>query len=135
MRHAILIAAVASLLTAVAATPLSAQDNAFQFRMGGFFPSGDGEFWGETEDAFRFEVSDLDSWVGGVTYTRSVNRHVDLGMNFDLYSGWTPTSYRDWVDFDGFAIVHDTRLTMYPVSVDLRLVPTGRPFEWACCCS
>lgn len=116
----------AALLVVGAIVPASAQDNSLQFKLGGFFPAGGGEFWSESEDVFRFAVDDLDDWVVGLTYTRSVGRYVDLGLNLDFYDAWSSRSYRDWVDTDGFAIVHDARLSTVPLSVDLRLVPTGR---------
>jgi hypothetical protein len=104
----------------------AAQDNSVQFKLGGYFPTGESDFWAQTEDAFTFDVSDLDDWFWSFSFIHSMNNHVELGANFDLYDAWTVSGYRDYVDNRGFQILHDTRLRSYPISVDLRFVPFGR---------
>ena len=45
----------------IACVPWSAvlAGGALQFRLGGFAPSGGGDFWADTEDAFSLESADF----------------------------------------------------------------------------
>lgn len=124
---AALVALVAS--TAVArAQPRASRPptNAWQFRLGWFFPSGDSDFWQETEDVFTLKASDFDSFGLGFTYVRSVSNNLEIGINIDFYEDVRRSSYRDFVDMAGFPILHDTELSLIPITVDLRYMLGGR---------
>ena len=120
-------AAAAVLTCAGAIGGAAAQDNGgMQFRIGGFFPQGGGEFFDENEQVFTFEPSDLDGWAFGFTYLMPVSPHLELGWNLDYAEGTDVTEYRNVVDENGFSILHDTRLRCAPASVDFRWLPAGR---------
>ena len=100
--------------------------SAFNFRMGGFFPSGDSAFWEANEDAFTLDESDFNSFIGGVGYTSSLNNYVEFGLGIDFYYANVRAADRNFVDQDGFAIFHDSRLGIIPMTVDLKFLPAGR---------
>ena len=101
-------------------------DNAFQFKIGGYFPSGGGQFWNDTEDVFTFDVSDLNDPTLGLTYLAGINNNLEVGFNIDFYDATTTSAYRGITDQDGFPILHDSELKLTPISVDVRFLPAGR---------
>jgi len=74
---------------------------AFQFNLGWYFPSGNSEFWDANEQAFTLDHSDFNSISQG-------------------------SADRNFTDQNGFPILHDTRLSLTPVTFDVRFLPTGR---------
>ncbi len=98
----------------------------FQFRGGGSFPTAGGDFWEGTQEVFTLEPSDLNSFVLGLTYVGPVGKYLEVGFNAGFYDQTVTTGYRDWVDGAGFPILHDTRVSSMPLTVDLRVVPGGR---------
>ena len=129
MRRLLAAAAIsaASLLTpgpAIAAPP--GQDGAFNFRFGGFFPTGNSDFWDQNENKFTLDHSDFNDGIGGVGYTASINNYFEFDVNADVYSSTVRSSHRDFVDVNGDLILHDTRLSMVPITVGFRVLPVGR---------
>lgn len=129
MRRSLPVLLAAALLAGVAA-PAAAQtsraSSALQLRLGGFFPSGNGEFWRSNEELFTLDASDFDDVAFGFSYVSSISNHVELGFNLDFYDATARSQYRDWTDQFGSPIFHDTRFEMLPATVDLRFLPTGR---------
>jgi hypothetical protein len=123
-------AIAAAILMALACGTARAQSatasRAFQLRLGGFFPSGGDEFWDETEDVFTLRMSDFDGFVFGASFVGSVSNRVEIGGNLDFYRRTVRSSYSGIVDSAGFPILHDSRLTLTPLTVDVRLLPGGR---------
>jgi hypothetical protein len=120
-------------LVLAAAAPAYAQprgsepsDNSFEFRLGGFFPSGNSEFWDNNERDFTMSSSDFNDGTLGFTYVAGMSNHLEIGFNLDFYDSTVSSSYRDFRDQDGFPILHDTRLRLTPATVDLRILPGGR---------
>ena len=99
---------------------------ALQVRIGWFMPSGSSDFWDATEDVFTLDTSDLDGFVLGFSYVRSINNELEVGLNVDFYDERARSQYRDWVDENGFPIFHDTKLGLIPWTVDVRFIPGGR---------
>lgn len=99
---------------------------AFQARFGWFFPSGGGDLWDENETVFTQSASDFDSFRFGMTYVGSLTNHFEIGLNLDFYDRTVFSSYRDFVDENGFPINHDTKLNTAPLTVDFRLLLGGR---------
>jgi opacity protein-like surface antigen len=121
------------LLVAFAAAPARAASpaarpalNAFQLKLGGFVPRGGGDFWEENRGLFALEASDLGGPAWGLAYVRSLNNRFEAGFGLDVYSSHTSVSYDGFIASDGFPIAHDTRLTVTPLTMDLRLIPAGR---------
>ena len=131
-RKTLVSTALAISLLAVAATgptlaaPRGGRDNAVEFRVGAFFPGGGGEFWNDTQGVFSLEMNELDDVTLGFSYVRSFTNVVELGVNVDFYDGVALSDYKDFVDEVGLPILHDTRLTMMPTTVDVRVLPGGR---------
>jgi len=124
---------VVAALLAVSLTPALAQghgrgyrDSAFQFKLGQFFPGGDGELWNDNEEFFTMDISDFNDIVWGFSYVAGFSNELELGLNVDFYNGSSFSSYRDYVDEAGYPIYHDTTLDLMPVTVDLRFLPAGR---------
>lgn len=99
---------------------------AFQFRIGGFFVEGEGALWDDVDDRFTLDPSDLDDVTLGFTYLATMNDHLAVGFNADYFNSTAPSAEGGFVDQFGVPIVHDTRLRMFPLSVDLRVSPGGR---------
>ena len=118
-------AAFAIAVPTYAAAP-GAQDSAFQFRLGGFFPGGGGSFWDANEAAFTLDHSDFNGLYGGVGYVASINNYLEFGLGLDFYSETVRSADRFYTDQNGYAILHDTRLSLTPITADIRYLPTGR---------
>lgn len=126
-RHLAMAMLVVALLVgpaALAAPP--GAEGAFHFRLGGYFPSGDGSFWEANESTFTLDASDFNGPIGGCGYVASINNFVEFGIGIDLYSEAQRAAYREFTDQFGNPIFHDTRLALAPVSADLRILPAGR---------
>ena len=110
--------------SAIAAPPGS--DGAFNLRLGGFFPSGDSDFWEANEAAFTLDHSDFNGAMFGVGYTASVNNYFEVGFGADFYWESVRAADRNFNDQFGNPILHDTRLGIYPFTVDFKVLPGGR---------
>lgn len=97
-----------------------------QFRLGLFQPDGESDFWDATSDTFTLSPSDFDDVTVGFSYVRGVAEQMEVGFNVDFYERRERSDYRDFVDIDGFPILHDTELAIVPLTVDFRFVPGGR---------
>ena len=132
MRRAVIAIAVAALL--ISAAPATAQlrpgpgppKAAFQVRLGWFMPTADSDYWDFIEEDFTLDGSDFDELILGFTYLHSVSNNVEVGLNMDFYGKSVRSQYRDWVDMAGFPILHDTDLSLIPMTVDVRFIPQGR---------
>jgi hypothetical protein len=121
---------VAALLLVAPTLPSWAQPGgggaSVKMRLGGFFPSGSSEFWEVNEEVFTLDHSDFDDFMFGGSWVTSLSNHVEVGFNVDFYDAVVLSAYRDFVDQDGFQILHDTALTLVPLTVDVRFLPGGR---------
>jgi hypothetical protein len=104
-------------------------------RLGGFFPDGGGDLWNGNEALFTLDASDFDGFNFGTSLLHSVNPHAEIGVNADFYDEGVASSYRDPIPGfpdlipehpDGFPIVHDTELSLLPVTLDVRYLPWPR---------
>jgi hypothetical protein len=120
------IVAATFLTGGAAAAPPPGRDGAFNFRFGGFFPSGDSDFWTANEAAFTLDESDFIGPIGGVGYNAAITNYFEFDANADFYTSMARSSDRYWYDFDGYPIYHDTRLLSFPLSAGFRVLPAGR---------
>jgi hypothetical protein len=121
------IAALTAAGPAHAQRPLAAEPQAsFQVRLGAFFLSGDRSFWKETEALFTFDSSDLDDAFIGASYVTAISNRVEIGFHVDYFTGSARSADRFFVDEFGDPILHDSKLRLLPVSVDVRVLPAGR---------
>lgn len=108
---------VAVLLLA-ASLPASAQyrrgrsENSLRFYAGQLEPDGNSQYWNEKELDFTGDVADFEDTVVGFDYTRRLSGRWRLVAGGTFYEGETAQAYLDFVDSDGFDIVHRTRLDM-----------------------
>lgn len=100
--------------------------SAFNFRLGGFLPSGDSDFWDTNQAAFTINPSDLDSVIAGVGYSSSLSDHFEFDVNADVYAASTLSADSYYTDQNGDPILHDTRLSLVPVTFGIRVLPAGR---------
>src|SRR5262245_1317920 len=101
-------------------------DSAFNFRLGGFFPSGNGDFWEANEAAFTLDHSDFDGFMGGASYSAALNNYLEFGVGLDFYWESVRSADRNFEDQFGNPILHDSRLGLIPMYVDLKFLPAGR---------
>jgi hypothetical protein len=118
-------AATVLAFSAHAAAP-PGRDGAFNFRLGAFFPSGNGDFWTANEAAFTLDSSDFIGPITGVGYNAAITNYFEFDANADFYTSTVQSADRYYVDLDGFPIYHDTRLLSFPFSVGVRVLPIGR---------
>jgi len=130
MRHKICIPGVLVLLLLAAPVAALAQPGppgrSFQFRFGGFFPSGGGDLWDDNEVVFTQDISDFNDFTFGMSFVAPVNNHLEFGLNVDFYDSTASSAYQDFFDDNLFPIFHDTTLDSVPLSVDARWFPAGR---------
>jgi hypothetical protein len=121
---------LASVLLAASTFPALAQtgraQDSLRFRFGAFVPTGAGEFWENNEAVFTLDHSDFDDWMFGTSFVTAMSNHVEFGFNIDYYDATVRSEYRDFVDQFGNPILHDSRLRLVPVTLDLRFLPGGR---------
>ena len=117
---------VALVLAAPAHAAGRGDDSAFQFRVGWFAPSGNSDFWDANEAAFTLDSSDFNDATVGVGYAGSINNHLEYGVGLDFYQHTQQSADRAYTDQYGYAILHDTTLTLTPLTADLRVLPGGR---------
>jgi hypothetical protein len=108
------------------AGPPPGRDGAFNFRFGGFFPTGNSDFWEYQETYYTFDHSDLNGFITGVGYNGAITNYLEFDANADICWSSVRSADGDYVDVDGFPILHDTRLATYPLTVGLRVLPAGR---------
>jgi len=102
------------------------QSHSVQFKVGGFFPGGGGEFWEDTEDVFFLHHGDFKDVLVGFSFVTGFSNYVEVGFNADFYESTVASEYQEYVDSEGFPIIHDTTLSMVPLTIDVRLLPVGR---------
>jgi hypothetical protein len=110
-------------------------DTAFQVRLGLFVPSGGGQLWNDNEDIFTLDASDFEGATLGLSFVRAIDDQVDFGINVDFYEETALSQYRypvpglpGFVPVDpfGLPILHDTQLSIVPLTCDVRFLPGGR---------
>ncbi len=123
----ILLASTTSVATAQWGPPGPPQ-NAFQVRLGYFWLDDyrDDGFWADTENVFTLSASDFRGFSFGFTYVRSLENWLELGLNLDFFDETERSEYRDFVDEDGRSILHDSELSLVPLTADVRFYPLGR---------
>jgi hypothetical protein len=101
-------------------------DRAVQFRLGGFFPEGDGGLWEANQLVFNLDESDFNGVAAGFSFVQGVTNHVEIGLNLDFTGETVRTADCCFTDEFGGAILHDTELSIAPLTADVRLLPFGR---------
>jgi hypothetical protein len=119
-------AKIAMLLFPLLFGSVMAEAGSIAFRIGQFKPRGESDLWWENEEFFDFLVSDFNYPFGGVEFAFEINEFVDVAFGVDAYSRRVTTNYREFVRDDGTEIIHDTRLTVVPITTGVRFLPLGK---------
>lgn len=110
----------------------------FDLRLGAYLPSANSNLFADINSLYArgatfgtatppgVTKSDWEGFYGGVEYNRKVANNVELAVSVDGYSKTLDTSYRDYVRQDDSPIQQTLRLTIVPVGLSVRFVPTNR---------
>jgi hypothetical protein len=99
--------------------------NELRIRGGLFTPRGDSQYWDEKEFDFFTEAEDFESFVLGVDYRRRLGARTHLVVSGTAFSAEETTSYREFVDANGFDIFHDTTLDIASGTLGVHFTLTG----------
>ena len=119
MKRTIALAALALLWAS--GQPVIAQDNAIRFSAGIFEPDGESQYWDETFETFSGAVSDFDDAEVSFEYQRRLTRRLSLVAGASAYEGSQDLGYFDFVDPQGFDILHEGILEIETATLGLRL--------------
>jgi len=119
-------ALAAMLALGVLAAPAPGWASGLEVRLGAFFPRAQSNLFDDTSELFTVEDEDWRGLSGGAEYSFGLAEHVEMALSIDGYSRERDTVYRDFVRENGSEIAQTLRLTIVPVGVSLRLLPTSR---------
>lgn len=122
MRRATLSLTLLALLVAASRAGAGGLD----LRIGGYFPRGSETLFQDDRSLYFVEKSDFYGVYGGIEYNQVVMDNVELAIHFDGYGRTVDTSYRDYTWDDGSEIRQSLKLSMLPLGVSVRFVPTGK---------
>jgi opacity protein-like surface antigen len=117
---AVVVAAVALLW------PATAKADGIELRGGGFFPRAEANIFDDTTELFTVDRDDWTGFAGGIEYSLSAGRRVEIGFHIDGYGRQHRTSYRDFVRDDDSEIRQTLRLSVVPIGASVRFLPAGR---------
>lgn len=123
MRRATLSLTLLALLVAGASR---AGAEGLDLRIGAYFPRGNETLFQDDRDLYLVGKSDFNGVYGGIEYNHVLIDNVEIAVHLDGYSRTVNTSYRNYTRPDGGEIEQSLRLTMVPLGVSLRLVPTSK---------
>lgn len=107
--------ALAVVAAAVGAIPAAADAEA-RFRLGLQTLDGDSRYWEEKTLDFTGDADDFEDVVGGIDFLVEINPRASLMFSVDHYEGEEDQEYLDFVDQDGFPIVHTTTIEITPLT-------------------
>ncbi len=133
MRRVMLLSlALPALLMAV---PSRASAGGLDLRIGAFFPRGQESLFQDLNSLYSpindpnlrgVEAKDFIGVYGGAEYNMVVAPYLELGVGLDGYGRSVETSYRDYTRPDGSEIQQRLHLSMVPLGVTLRFIPTSK---------
>jgi hypothetical protein len=80
-------------------------------------------------EELTIEKGDFDSFLFGVDGSFTVASRIDLVAGFEISRASVSSEYRDFVDENDLPILQDTRLTILPVTLSVKLYLTPRGHE------
>jgi hypothetical protein len=113
-------------------------------RLGAFFPSADSNLFNDVATLYTHGgplgpdgnppgVQDSD-WIGvfgGIEFNQRVAKNLELAISVDGYERDFQTAYRGYTHEDGRDITQELKLSIVPLGVSLRFVPTSRRATFA----
>jgi opacity protein-like surface antigen len=115
-----------TLLALLVASASPASAGGLDLRVGGYFPRGNDTLFQDVRDLYLVEKSDFYGVYGGIEYNHVLMDNVELGIHLDGYSRTVDTSYRDYTRPGGDEIFQTLKLSMVPLGVSIRFVPTSK---------
>lgn len=109
----------------------SAGASGLDLRMGGFWPRTKSNLFDDVADLYihdgeRIGKGDWTGFTGGFEYSIQPARNFEVGFHLDGYSRTLETVYREFDRPGGREIPQTLKLSIVPIGVSLRLVPTSR---------
>ena len=119
-------AAAVLALGVMVAWPAAAGAGGLDLRIGGFQPHADSNLFDDDAELYTIRKRNWRGFTGGAEFSSRIARNFEIGFHLDGYGKERDTHYRDFVREDGSEIRQTLTLTIVPVGVTVRLVPTGR---------
>jgi opacity protein-like surface antigen len=94
------------------------------FSAGRLEPAGQSDLWGENQELYGLEPSELGDWVVGVELGRALNPYLEVVLGAGYYTGEN-ASYR-YTDTEGYPIALAQHLRLAPLSAGVKWLPFGR---------
>lgn len=110
----------------LAGAPANVWASGLEVRVGGFFPQADSNRFSENAELFDVGKKDYRGPTAGIEFSVRLVPNLELGAHVDGYFREKDTEYRDWQRQEGTSIRQTLRLSIVPVGLTLRLVPTSR---------
>jgi hypothetical protein len=112
--------------------PLLAGADGVELRLGAFFPRGDSgarepnryDLFKDHTEVHAVSKSDWTGATGGLEVNLNVARGLELGFSMDGYGRSIPTHYRKYTHSDDSEIPQTLELTMVPIGLTVRWLPT-----------
>jgi len=130
-----LLLAIAPAFTGAAAAQQPSADFLFGKPRGSVAARGSWQIAAESSDIYDFfgeeltiEDGDFDSFLFGADGSFAIASRIDLVAGFEITKASVDSEYRDFVDENDLPILQQTRLTIVPVTLSLKiyLTPRGR---------
>ena len=128
MRRAIFVLTLAVL----AAWPRLGSAGNLDLRVGAFFPRASSNLFSDDaslyirDDGKSLEKKDWIGWAGGIAYNSKIAPNLELGIDLDGYGRRIRTSYANYTSDTGAEIRQSLQLSVVPLGVSLRAIPTSR---------
>ena len=119
-------AAAVLVLGVAMAVPASARAGGLDIRIGGFQPHANSNLFDDDAELYAVRKRNWRGLTGGAEFSARMARNLEIGFHLDGYARDVDTHYRDIVRDDGSEIRQTLNLTVVPVGVTVRLVPTSR---------
>jgi len=119
-------AAAVLALGVIVALPAAANAGGLDLRIGGFQPHANSNLFDDDAELYTVRKRNWRGITGGAEFSSRIARNFEIGFNLDGYGKELDTHYRDVVREDGSEIRQTLKLTIVPVGVTVRLVPTSR---------
>jgi opacity protein-like surface antigen len=116
----------------------SAHAGGLDLRFGGYFPSAKSNLFEDVTSLYTREIttstaippgvqkSDWQGFFGGIEYNQKIANNVELAVSVDGYSKTLDTAYREYVNTNDLPIQQRLQLSVLPIGLSVRLVPTSR---------
>lgn len=116
------VAAVA--LFAIVAPAEAQSSNSIRFRAGLFTPDADSDYWDDNFAVFTGDEGDFEEVSAGIDFRKGLGPRGGFLFSLDLYSSDVDQAYLDFIDSDGFDIIHTT-------SLDVSAFTVGYTYDFA----